>query len=129
MTEIMPSMPTPRQPQPDSVPMAIRVGARWRELETAAVTADARLRAAEAAWDAHHYQPCPTEHTARQEWQRRSQTLTQNLGLAAGAAKTARETADKLLTGAAMLAAEDIITTSGTEFPDWWPNPEGRNRP
>lgn len=28
-----------RPPQPDSVPMAIRVGARWRELETAAVTA------------------------------------------------------------------------------------------
>ena len=117
-----------RSPLPDSVPMAIRVGARWRELETAAVTAEARLRAAEAAWDAHHYQPASSEHLARQEWRRHSQTLTANLELAAGAAKAAREAADKWLTSAAMLAAETLITTSRTPFPDWWPNQKG-NRP
>lgn len=122
----MPRVTNPRpHPQPDSVPMAMRVGARGRELETIAVTADARLRAAEAAWDAHHCRPCPTEHGAGQEWRRCSQTLTQNLAAAAGAAKAAREAADKWLTSATMLAAEILITTSGTPFPDWWPNLEG----
>lgn len=56
----------PKATPPDSVAMAIRVGARWRELKSAAVTAEARLRAAEAAWDAHHYRPCPDDHTASQ---------------------------------------------------------------